>query len=59
MGEGPGGSRADPSFRRLWAAFVLAQAGSAVGAVAVPLIAIRELGWDQATICLLYTSRCV
>jgi len=59
VGEGPGGSRADPSFRRLWAAFVLAQAGSAVGAVAVPLIAIRELGWDQATIALLATVAAV
>lgn len=47
---------ADGSFRRLWAAFSLAQVGSALGGVAIPLIAVRELGLSDATVALLATG---
>ncbi|WP_256838935.1 MFS transporter [Ornithinimicrobium faecis] len=58
MDQRPGsrGAFADPAFGWLWCSFVLAQAGSALGAVAIPLIAINELGLDEGTIALLATA---
>ncbi|GAB4095464.1 MFS transporter [Brachybacterium horti] len=50
---------ADPSFRRLWIAALLAQSGSALGSVAVPLIAVGELGLSSATVALLATTAAV
>lgn len=49
----------DPAFRWLWGAFVLAQTGSALGSVAIPLIAINELGLNEATVALLATASAV
>lgn len=51
-----GSAFSDPAFRWLWAAFVLAQTGSALGSVAIPLIAINELGLNEATVALLATA---
>lgn len=49
----------DSAFRWLWSAFVLAQTGSALGSVAIPLIAINELGLNEATVALLATASAV
>lgn len=46
----------DPDFRRLWTAFVVGQVGSAFGAVAIPLVAIRELGLEAGSVALLATA---
>ena len=46
----------DTSFRRLWTAFVLAQTGSSLGSVAIPLIAVQHLGMTEATVALLATT---
>lgn len=51
-----GSAFVDPAFRWLWTAFVLAQTGSALGSVAIPLIAINELGLNEATVALLATA---
>lgn len=44
---------ADPGFRRLWAAMLLAQSGSAMGTVGIPLVAIGELGLGAGTVALM------
>lgn len=46
----------DPAFRWLFSASILAQTGSALGTVAIPLIAINELGLSAATVALLATT---
>lgn len=56
-GQAPSGNAfSDPAFRRLWGATILAQTGSSLGSVAIPLIAINELGLNEATVALLATA---
>ncbi|WP_299305917.1 MFS transporter [uncultured Brachybacterium sp.] len=54
-----GDAFSDPAFRWLWGATILAQTGSSLGSVAIPLIAINELGMNEATVALLATSSAV
>lgn len=56
MAAPPAGALGDRSFQKLWTATLLAQTGSALGAVGVPLVAVRELGLTTGTISLLAAS---
>lgn len=59
-GRAPSGNAfSDPAFRWLWGATILAQTGSSLGSVAIPLIAINELGLNEATVALLATASAV
>lgn len=43
----------DPDFRRLWAGAAVSQLGSAIGSVALPLIALETLGAENSAVSLL------